>query len=218
MTVGVDNDRVEVVGSRPVPGVAGLVLTGGASRRMGRDKAAIIVEGTACAQRVARRLSLVASPALEVGPGRSGLPVVTEHPRGHGPLCAILAGWHALTARGHRDRVIVLACDLPLVTETLLRFLACRPEPGSVVPIVHGRAQPLCARFSSLALDSAARAVSAGHRSLAPLFVGDDVTWLEEREWGQVADSRAFSDIDSPADLVRLGLTPHTPQTTPRSS
>jgi molybdopterin-guanine dinucleotide biosynthesis protein A len=104
--------------------------------------------------------------------------------------------------------VIVLACDLPLVTEALLRFLACRPELGSVVPVVHGRAQPLCARFSSLALENAARAVSAGRRSLAPLLEGDDVTWLEEPDWGQVADSQAFADMDSPADLVRLGFAP----------
>ncbi|TMM20029.1 MAG: molybdenum cofactor guanylyltransferase [Actinobacteria bacterium] len=197
---------MEVVGSGPVPGVAGLVLTGGASRRMGRDKAAIVIEGMSCADRVGRRLSLVASPALEVGPGRSGLPVVREEARGQGPLCALVAGWRALTARGHRDRVIVLACDLPLVTEGLLRFLACRPEPGSVVPVVNGHAQPLCARFGRLALDNAARAASAGHRSLAPLLEGDDVTWLEEEDWGRVADSQAFSDMDSPADLRRLGF------------
>jgi molybdopterin-guanine dinucleotide biosynthesis protein A len=175
---------------------------------MGRDKAAIVIEGMSCAERVARCLSLVASPALEVGPGRSLLPAVNEEPRGQGPLCALVAGWHALTVRGHRDHVIVLACDLPLVTEALLSFLACRPEHGSVVPVVHGRAQPLCARFSSVALDNAARAVSAGYRSLAPLLEGDDVTWLEEPDWGEVADSQAFSDIDSPADLLRLGFTP----------
>jgi molybdopterin-guanine dinucleotide biosynthesis protein A len=175
---------------------------------MGRDKAAIVIGGMSCAHRVGRCLSLVVSPALEVGPGRSGLAVVNERPRGQGPLYALVAGWHALTARGHRDHVIVLACDLPFVTEALLRFLACRPEPGSVVPVVHGRAQPLCARFSGMALDDAARAVSAGHRSLAPLLEGDDVTWLEQPDWCQVADSQAFSDMDSPADLLRLGLMP----------
>ena len=75
-----------------------------------------------------------------------------------------------------------------------------------MVPVVNGHAQPLCARFGRLALDNAARAASAGHRSLAPLLEGDDVTWLEEEDWGRVADSQAFSDMDSPADLRRLGF------------
>ena len=57
---------MEVVGSGPVPGVAGLVLTGGASRRMGRDKAAIVIEGMSCADRVGRRLPLMSTHTVPV--------------------------------------------------------------------------------------------------------------------------------------------------------
>jgi hypothetical protein len=58
------------VGSLPV---AGMLLTAGSSRRMGVDKASIVIGGRACAETVGSRLSAVADPSIEVGPGRSGL-------------------------------------------------------------------------------------------------------------------------------------------------
>jgi molybdopterin-guanine dinucleotide biosynthesis protein A len=104
--------------------------------------------------------------------------------------------------------VVVLACDLPLISESLLRFLASHPSPGSVVPVVDGRPQPLCARFSAAALQHGAGSAAAGRRSLAPLLRDADVVWLGEREWSGVADRRTFTDVDTPADLARLGLSP----------
>ena len=55
---------------------AGILLTGGASRRMGTDKATIVVGGETLARRTARLLSAVCDPAVEVGPGASDLPAV----------------------------------------------------------------------------------------------------------------------------------------------
>ena len=196
-------DRVTV---DVVRGVAGLVLTGGSSRRMGRDKASLWLGEATCAERVGAHLSRVVAPTLEVGPGRSGLATVREERPGAGPLSALAAGWEALSARGHAGAVVVLACDLPLVSAPLLRLLASHRSAGSVVPVVDGRPQPLCARFSAAALQHGARSAAAGWRSLAPLLDHGDVVWLEEPDWAGVADRGTFTDVDTPADLARLGL------------
>ena len=191
---------------RPVSGVAGLVLTGGSSRRMGRDKATLTIGGRSLAEHVAACLSQVVAPALEVGPGRSGLTMAPEDRPGAGPLTAVVAGWRALSAQGHRGPVVVVACDLPRVSEPLLRVIASHPGSGSVVPVVDGRPQPLCARFSAPALDHGAVMVGAGRRSLGPLLEHPDVHWLERSQWSRVADDADFADVDTPADVVRLGL------------
>lgn len=192
---------------RPVRGVAGLLLTGGSSRRMGgRDKATLLVGGRSLAARVGASLSEVAAPVLEVGPGRSGLPLAPEDRPGAGPLTALVAGWSALTQGGHRGPVVIVACDLPRVSEPLLRLIASHPGSGSVVPVVDGRPQPLCARFSASALGHGAVMVGAGRRSLGPLLEHHDVHWLEPSEWSGVADGTDFADVDTPADLARLGL------------
>jgi hypothetical protein len=50
--------------------------------------------------------------------------------------------------------------------------------------------------------------VDAGRRSLKPLLAYPDVRWLEESQWSEVAESEDFADVDTPADLTRLGLMP----------
>jgi molybdopterin-guanine dinucleotide biosynthesis protein A len=180
--------------------VAGLLLTGGASRRMGTDKAALpAVSGLVDALRA------VAQPVLEVGPGRTSLPAVADDPPGQGPLAALAAGAAAL-GLGSVGAALVLACDLPLVTVDLLRWLAA--QPGTAVPVVDGRPQPLCARWDAADLARARSLYDQGERSLRTLLDQADVTWLDESAWGAVATATAFADVDTPADLARLGLAP----------
>src|SRR5919206_1287305 len=125
--------------------IAGLLLTGGASRRMGTDKALIEVDGRRLVDRAAAVLAAVADPVIEVGPGWSGLPAVREDPPGSGPLAALGAGAAALRAHGHDGCTLVLAVDMPWVTVELLRLLAERPGPMTAVPRAGGHPQPMCA-------------------------------------------------------------------------
>lgn len=179
--------------------VGGLLLTGGRSRRMGRDKATIEVGGETLATRLGRLLAEVARPALEVGPGWSGL-VVAQRDPGEGPLAAIASGWRSLRESGFEGDVIVLATDLLSLTPRLLAWIADRPEPTSVVPVVSGRPQPLCARWSPADLDAAVALVDRGERAVSA-GLGPDVSYLDESEWGAVAHPRAFADADRPEDL-----------------
>jgi molybdopterin-guanine dinucleotide biosynthesis protein A len=88
----------------------------------------------------------------------------------------------------------------------LLRFLVEWDSPGSVVPVVRGQAQPLCARWGRQDLDNASQFVNQGVRSLQHLFVQPDVVLLNESDWQHVASEEQFVDVDSPADLTRFRL------------
>ncbi|HZU80927.1 MAG TPA: molybdenum cofactor guanylyltransferase [Acidimicrobiales bacterium] len=184
--------------------VAGLLLTGGASRRLGRDKATVAFGGERCAARVAGVLATVARPVLEIGPGVSGLRSVPDAQPGAGPLAALVTGCRALGTERTGIPVLVLACDVPLVTAALLRLLATWPGTGSAVPLVDGRPQPLCARFSAAAVARATAALAGGERSLRPLLASPDVELLDASVWGPVADPVVFVDIDTPEDLARV--------------
>jgi molybdopterin-guanine dinucleotide biosynthesis protein A len=173
---------------------------------MGFDKAAMLIDGQTNADRLASVLAAVARPVLEVGPGRSRLPAVGEDPPGAGPLVALAAGWRALEHRGHHGPVLVLACDLPLVDGAVLRLLAGWPTTASVVPVVSGRDQPLCARWSAADLDAVPGMVEAGERSLRSLLARPAIVRLGRGEWGAAVEERSFADVDTPADADRLGL------------
>jgi molybdopterin-guanine dinucleotide biosynthesis protein A len=131
-----------------------MLLCGGASQRMGFDKTQLVVGGSTMAVRTANLLSRVVASAVEVGPGLSGLWSLREEPPGAGPLAAVVAGWDAL-GDGEYSAALVLAGDLPFISEPLLRLLVEWESARSVVPVVDGRDQPLCARWSREDLDEA---------------------------------------------------------------
>ena len=190
--------------------VAGLLLTGGASRRMGSDKALLEVDGQRMVDRAAAVLGEVADPVIEVGPGWSGLPAVREDPPGSGPLAAVCTGVTALRAAGHDGLVLVLAVDMPRVNAEVLRLLADRPGPDTAVPRADGHPQVLCARYGPDTLAAADRLLAGGGKSLRLLVEdlaaggGDQVGWVEPEEWEPVAGPGVFSDVDTPEDLRRL--------------
>jgi molybdopterin-guanine dinucleotide biosynthesis protein A len=192
--------------SRP----AALLLTGGSSRRMGRDKATLVVGGAGAplAERTAALLIAVAAPVVEVGPGYTGLPHVQESPPGGGPLCALAAGWAGLKSLGWPEpaSVLVVATDLPRLTVGLLTLLAGYPAIGPVVPLdTEQRTQPLCARYPMGALGLAAQLVEEGERSVRALLAGLNPKWVAPSVWQPAAgDPDALVDVDTPADLTAL--------------
>lgn len=187
------------------PGMAsdvhGLLLTGGASARMGRDKARIPVGEASLAARAARALAAVARPVLAVGPeSGTGLEPVDD-PR-EGPLVALVCGADALAERGHAGPVLLVACDMPLVTAALLGLVAgALGNADAAVPLAGGRDQPLAACYAPSALGAARRLVAGGTRAMRDLLDTIGVRRIPEAEWRQVASPEALLDCDTPEDL-----------------
>lgn len=183
--------------------MAGVLLTGGGSRRMGRDKATIEIDGRSLAVRAAAVLrAALAGPLLEVGPGHSGLPALVEDPPGAGPLAAVAAAASVLDCS---HAAFVLAVDMPAVTPELVRLLAAHPGKSTVVPLDRdGIMQPLCARYSPAALSAAPGLVAAGERAVRALLDVAPVTVVTADEWSAAAGPLALVDADTPADLAAL--------------
>lgn len=189
-----------------MPPVAGLLLTGGASSRLGVSKAELRRDDERLADRGARLIAAVSDPALEVGPGVTGLPAVREHPLGAGPLAAFVAGGTELARLHATGGVLLLAVDLPFVETPLLAWLAEHPAPGAVVPRVDGMPQSLCARYADADVHVAVALRAAGRSSMRALLDAIPVTYVDEPEWSAVADRDAFLDVDTAAAARRAGL------------
>jgi molybdenum cofactor guanylyltransferase len=185
--------------------VAAAVLAGGASRRMGRDKATLAVGGVELASLALAAAARVADPVVLVAPEghparRLAAAPVTDP--GEGPLAALAAALAAL----HADHVLALAGDHPGLRVELLAHLAGLADWGEGVGCRRGpRLEPLVAvyrRAPALALARARLADPAGDRSLAGLLAGLRTLVVEEAQWRPLdPDGRSFVDLDDPADL-----------------
>ena len=184
--------------------VAAAVLLGGASERMGRDKARLPVGGVAGATRVARLLAGLFADVLLVGgeappdaPGRR----VPDEP---GPRCP-LRGLVSALAAARAPRVLVVATDLPLLSPDLLLALVAWPAAAAVVPRTPDGPHPLCALYARDAVLPVARAeLAAGRLSLAAVLAAVETSWLDG-EALRLVDPRgtALFNANHPEDLAR---------------
>ncbi|MFL6070936.1 MAG: molybdenum cofactor guanylyltransferase [Actinomycetes bacterium] len=189
-----------------------IVLTGGASTRMGRDKATLAIDGQTLLERT---LSGVpeAVPVLVAGPAvplrRSNVAFAREEPPGGGPV----AGLDAALGLAGTDVVVVLATDLPFVGE-LPRALAdellhADASVDAVLAVdAEGRSQQLCGAYRADALRSAiAAGGAASGASMRGVVARLNTRTLEVgAAGGPIAASDAMvdpvRDIDTPQDLA----------------
>ncbi|MBO0769553.1 MAG: hypothetical protein J2O48_12785, partial [Solirubrobacterales bacterium] len=90
---------------------------------------------------------------------------------------------------------LLIATDLPGLTLETLTRLATWPGAGSVVPLLRGEPQPLCARYGAAELEEAIRLVNRGRRAMSALLQTPGITYAE---WHQPG---ALADVDTPAEL-----------------
>jgi molybdopterin-guanine dinucleotide biosynthesis protein A len=184
--------------------VAGAVLLGGASTRMGHDKGNLEIDGLAGATRAARLLGSLFAEVLLVGgeaPADAPGVRVADPP---GPACALRGLVGALEA-ATSTRVLVLATDLPLVTPALLLALVAWPESAVVAPRSETRTQPLCALYRRDAVLRAARDRLASRKlKLQGLLDAVDTAYLDPSVLARLdPGGHALFNVNTPDDLTR---------------
>lgn len=134
--------------------LTGALLAGGQSRRMGRDKCLLEVDGVPLWRRQLALLRALSADVLVISPeAPAWLPGearwLPDAVTGRGPL----GGLAAALAGARHDLVLTLAVDLPALTPDYLRTLAAQTAPGrGVVPELDALFQPLAAIYPRVAL------------------------------------------------------------------
>ena len=185
---------------------SGFVLAGGRSSRMGTDKAFLELEGRTLLARALDLLHGLTPEVRIVGPAArfaAYAPVVEDVYAGRGPL----AGIHAALSTSTTELNLILAVDLPFVTDSLLRFVveqarAC--QAVVTVPRIAGGYQPLCAVYHRAFVTPAQAALESGRNKIDALFASTTTRILEESELSRVAFNAAmFENLNTPEDLRR---------------
>ena len=177
--------------------VAGFVLAGGKSSRMGRDKALLELDGELLIERALRKLSAVCDEVAIAGGGaelaRFGR-VVPDLKPGLGPLGGIVA---ALEQSGWEWNLF-LAVDMPFVPVEVLRALVAAAGGAEMVVLsrAEGYVQPLCGVYSRRALPALRAELEAGR-----LKVKDAVAAAGAVGYVEFAELDWFRNLNTPEDL-----------------
>jgi molybdenum cofactor guanylyltransferase len=213
----VEPELAEVQAAEPVTGI---VLAGGKSERMGRDKVWIQVAGKPMIQWVLDAVAGASQHTLIVSrrAGRLadlGVPVVEDRYPVRGPLTGLHAGLKAAPT----DLCLVVACDLPLVRADLLRYLAWATGPAhAAVPYVSEMApprigqrpsargaglQPLCAAYRRACLGPLEKLLAS--RTVQAVLLASVVKAriIGPEEWGVMDPTgRSFFNVNYPEDVA----------------
>lgn len=150
---------------------AAIVLCGGRSRRMGKDKYALAFGDETLLARTVRILKSVVDEVVVVAREGTDVPAtVRDSEEGLGPLAGLATGLEAMTA----DRAFLAACDAPfLKPEYVRRMLELAVGHDAAVPFVDGYHMTTAAVYSRSVIPVARRLLD--ERRLRPLFLIQEV-------------------------------------------
>ena len=194
------HNRVEKVGCTAV------VLAGGESRRMGRDKRSLTLEGQSFLERIVNLASgfaaevIVSLATREQGDAvPANIKVVLDENPGEGPACALISA----ARQASYEYLAVMPVDAPLLKPEIYRLLMREVEGyEAAVPVVKGRPEPLHAVYSKQAVLSCAETRPRSVRALLSLL---NVNFVPEEKL-RIADPEmlSFLNINTPEDYKKL--------------
>ena len=185
----------------------GLVLAGGASTRMQRDKAAIEYHGQSQLHWTFHLLTHVCAatfvsvrPDQREEPTRAGLPQIVDRQPGIGPIAGISA---ALQAHP-KAAWLVVACDLPFLNEQTLRYLIEHRDAHKLATVFKsshdGLPEPLCAIWEPASREPVLAYVAAGKQCPRKFLINADALLLD------LPDARALDNVNT-TDEYRATVT-----------
>jgi len=185
-------------------GVAGFVLAGGASSRMGSAKALLEIGGVPLLVRTVRLVESAAEPVTVIGNAGAyeslGVRAIDDDLPGAGPLGAIATALRASSAPWN----LVVACDLPHLTREWLEYLAGRAVASpadAVLPMNTRGAEPLCAAYHKRGEAAIRAAIERGVRKVTDGLKELCIETIEPAEWKAFdSDGLLFKNMNSPAD------------------
>lgn len=190
-----------------LPNLTGVILAGGASRRMGQNKAVMPYGGVPLIERIFRQMSqicveiVVVTNTPELYPFLP-CPKVKDEIPGVGPL----AGIHSALKYSRTRYIAVVACDMPWMSTDLIRTLALNRD-GSDVVVPEGEKgmEPLHAVYSKNCLPAIEKAIAGGKGRIISFFEDVKVKVMPLQQTAEIDPSlRAFRNINTVQDYLAL--------------
>jgi FdhD protein len=190
-----------------IPGVTGVILSGGESLRMGSDKSLLPIHGARFIDHVYVRLAELFDEVI----------IVTNSPEFYReipcrkvpdiyPSKGSLTGIHSGLCHAGQEKVFVAACDMPFLSAETIRRLCLEKEEGDVVVPRSGRGvEPLHALYDKRCLPAIEAALDAGEKRIVSFFPQVRVLEVPEAIFKDCdPEGRSFRNINTPQEYFAL--------------
>jgi len=186
-----------------------IILAGGKSSRLGRNKALQVIGGKSLIQRVIDRLATLSTEIIIVTADGEAIPcystveiktVADIYPE-KGPLVGIFSGLLSSSA----SRAIAVGCDTPFLSVSLLKYMSqiCSVY-DVVVPRIRNKLEPLCAVYSKKCSGPIKKLLEQNELRIDRLFSMVKVKYVEEDEINRFdPEHLSFFNINDQTDLDR---------------
>lgn len=183
-----------------------VILAGGKSRRMGRDKSQLILQGETLVERITRRLAALSDDLILVA--NAPEPLAGSGVRQIGdvlPGGGALSGLHAGLTVARYEYALVVACDMPFLNLNLLRHMAGLVSGYAVVvPRWQGELEPLHAFYSRECLPVIEPILAHGGGRIIELYERVSTRYVEPDEIAHFdPEGWSFFNINTPEDWER---------------
>jgi len=190
--------------------ITGVILVGGKSRRMGRDKAFMTWDGAPLFEKVLRIFCESFTTTLLVGGdperyGKYGEKILPDLYPG-----SALGGLYTGLYHATSDSIFVASCDMPYPSAELLRFL-CSLKAGydCVVPETEQALEPLFAVYAKSALPAMLELLESGNFRIYDLYPQLRTRYVGVAELAPFAEGgRSFVNVNTPDDFALLAKEP----------
>lgn len=193
-----------------------IILAGGQSRRMGRPKATLEFAGRTILERIIAEMGtgfddliVVAAPVAReplalrdaLGSSAPAVRIVRDETAYGGAALALARG----LAGARHEVAFACSCDLPLLRAATARALVEMLDGyDAVVPLIGGKAQPLCAVYRRAVAETIVTRTIAGELRLTAIAAGLHAYRPDEAELSRIDPGlHSFLNVNTPADCAR---------------
>lgn len=189
--------------------ITGVILAGGKSRRMGRNKALLDLGGICLIEKTYQIMSKLFQEVI----------LITNTPEDYAflncpcqrdiyPGIGSIAGLHAALSTSNNERIFVVPCDMPFLNPALITLL-CRKEKtyDAVVPFSNQGIEPLHALYHRRCLPQLERAIVEGDKKLQNFLQDIWTYFLPVSAYQHIPDAeQSFRNVNRPEDYAALDI------------
>lgn len=179
-----------------------VILAGGQSRRMGRDKSQLKIDGVRFLDKLAEELRGFGELIISVDDKKRHpqvcYPMVDDRYPGCGPMSGLFSALWECTS----DALIVVPCDVPLFSQRIAKGLCAALEKETDAVIVQtkdGRIHPLCGIYRKRCIKEIERCLNSQNYKIQNMLKGLRIKLYEAGE-----ESWRLANVNTPEEFERL--------------